>query len=643
MLNRKNLLLIKASVFVLTIPGLTLPSLMFPGLALADEAPTEVVVSITRENLPVSKLGQSVDVLTDSDIRTYQSLQISDLLARTTDLSLSRNGGPGQAATTSIRGAGGDHTLYLLDGVRLNDPSQVGGGTNLGLLSTDDAARIEVLRGPLSTLWGSGALGGVVSITSRAPSQALEGDLRVEGFDEYGTARLGLGGQVGKLSWRVYGSTQNDRGVSAFAGGTEKDGFGQTTLSGKLSYALTDTLTVKAFSSKVHSRNDYDGFPAPLYAFADTGDFGKTDTTMNVLAVTHRFAAGEQTLSISETDNDRHDFNPDHTPNFVATGHIQSADYHVTYRLTPQTRLLGGLSYERDTMQTASPASWDPNPTPQKASSNLSSLYGQLSHDFGAVSTALSLRHDDASSFGGQDIAQLSVSVPVTDQVRLHASAGQGVKVPSLYQLYSDYGNTDLKPETAVTLDAGVDYTFEKGQFGVTAFTRRVDDQIDFFSGCYADPTIGLCPTRPYGYYANIARTEARGIELEGAYAFSETLSLRGNYSFLHTENRSAGFLGNRLPRIPRQLGSIDMTWIATAQLSLSAGARYASDRFDDVYNATLLKSYGLIDLRADYALNERISLYGRIENVGDTRYETAANYGQVGRRVWIGIHTRLF
>ncbi len=601
--------------------------------AASDPRTTEVIVTVTREALPVSKVGQSVDVIDARTIQAWQSLFVADLLTHTADLSLTRNGGPGEAASASIRGAGADHTLYLLDGVPLNDPSQVGGGTNLGLLTTDDAARIEVLRGPLSTLWGSGALGGVVNITTHTPQKPLEGDLSLEGLDAYRSARLGIGGKSGGLGWRVFGSDLHDDGVSAFAGGSERDPFDQDQIGGKLSYDLDANTTVRALTSFSHSRNAYDGYPAPLYVFADTGDFGKTDTDLNLIALSNRFTNGEQTLSVSATDNKRHDWYDDGT-GFIARGRIRLADYHVLYRLDG-TRLLGGLSYERDEMTTASPAPWDPNPTPVSVHSTLSSAYGQVSHDFaGGATIAVSARHDDASSFGGQDIAQGSVSIPAGPW-RFHASIGQGYKVPGLYQLYSDYGTATLKPEKALSADAGIDYALAGGQVTVTAFARHVRDLIDFgYDAC--------APSQLYGCYENIDRSEASGLELGLTKDWAQW-HVRGNYSVLHTRNRSAGVDGKRLPHTPQGMSSVDVGYDATSRLTLGLGVRGVGQSFDNASNTVSLKAYTLVDLRADYRLSDALSLYGRIENAGDTRYQTAAGYGQPGRRLWLGIRARLF
>ncbi len=611
----KRTLILQTSLLALT---LALPSIVHA---------EDIIISVTRESLPISKVGQAVDVLTDADIKSYQSLSIASLLAHTTDLSLVSNGGPGASASASIRGAGADHTLYLLDGIALNDPSQVGGGVDLGVLSTGDTSRIEVLRGPLSTLWGSGALGGVVSITSREAKSPLEGDIALEGLDQYGSARVGIGGKSGGLNWRLFAGGLNDRGVSAYDEGTEKDGFTQTELSAKVSYALSESTTIRALALKTHSRSDFDGFAPPTYAFGDDGEFGKADTKLGALGLTNVFSGGTQTLSLSATQTDRDLHDPDGTPNFVSRGRIVAADYHLSYRLTDATRLLVGARTERDDMRSVSTYS----PLASKAMT-VSGIYGQVTQALGTATVTASARHDDSSSFGGQDLGQLSVSLPAGDHWRLHASAGQGVKIPSLYQLFGDYGTATLKPEKALSVDAGADYTFTGGQVSVTAFTRNVRDLIDFDNSSFT--------------YQNIARSKASGAEVEWTQSLSDRLSLRANYSVLTTRNEShavAATYGKRLARRPDTMGSVDVNYVATQKLTLGIGLRAAGNSFDNAANTVPLKAYATADLRANYALSDAVNLYGRLENASDQRYETAKGYGQLGRRLWLGIRSTFF
>lgn len=612
--------------------GASLLALLSPPLAHADGE--DVVVTVTREALPVSKIGQAVDVLTDADIKSYQSLSVSDLLARTTDLHIVANGGPGASGASSIRGAGADQVLYLLDGIALNDPSQVGGGVDLGVLSTGDAERIEVLRGPLSTLWGSGAVGGVVSITTRRATKALEGDLAVEGFDHYGSARLGVGGKAGRLNWRVFASGLNDRGVSAAASGTETDGFTQTQLSARLSYAVTDHVTWTGLAAKTHNYSEVDGYDIN-FNFTDTDDTSLSDTTLLAAGLTARSERIEHTLSLSATETERKLFDATRTPTFEGRGHSLTADYHLVYRASDATRLLAGLRHQKDEMRTES--TWTPR---QTADQDLTSVYGQVRYDFGVASVALSARHDESSSFGGQDIVQASVAVPA-GQWRFRASAGQGVKVPSLYQLYSDYGNLELEPEKALTIDGGFDYSFATGQVSMTAFTRNIDNLIGFDS-CWP-AMAALCATHPFGFYANIDKSEANGVELEWAQDISDHLHVRGNVTALNTRNESVGLEGKELARKPNLLANLDLSYDVSDAVNLAIGLRHADDAFDNAANTVPLDAYTVTDLRARYKLNDRVELYGRIENLTDQRYETAAGYGQLGRRLWVGVRTRLF
>jgi vitamin B12 transporter len=595
-----------------------LAALFLPSLARAED----VIVTVTREPLPVSRIGQAVDVLDATDIKNYQSLTISDLLARTTDLSLVNNGGPGAAGAASLRGAGADHTLYMIDGIALNDPSQVGGGVDLGLLSTGDAARIEVLRGPLSTLWGSGALGGVVSITTRQARAPLEGDVAVEGFDDYGSARVGLGGKSGGLNWRLFASGYNDKGVSAYDQGTERDGFAQTQLSGKIAYRFDDSTTLNILAAKTHNRTDTDGFPPPLYAFADDAEFSKSDTTLGALGLANTFGHGTQNLSINLTETNRDLFDDTGVSTFAGRGRLLAADYHLLYRVSDATRVLLGAKWERDDMRTAS--TWSPL-SAQKMTTG--SLYGQVTQTLGAADIAVSARHDDTSSFGGLDIVQASISAPLGGGWRLHVSAGQGIKVPSLYQLYGDFGTPTLKPENALNIDGGTDFTYGSGRVSLNLFTRTVRDLIDFGTSSYG----------------NISRAKASGFELEWRQQIGEALTLTGNYSALSTRNLSAGFTGKRLPRKPDAMANFGVEYAASQKLHIGGGIRLSGESFDDSANIVPLKAYAVGDLRVRYAVTGHMDLYARLDNIKDSRYETAKGYGQTGRRLWLGLRSDLF
>ena len=176
-------------------------------------------------------------------------------------------------------------------------------------------------------------------------------------------------------------------------------------------------------------------------------------------------------------------------------------------------------------------------------------------------------------------------------------------------------------------------------QADLAVFSRTVRDQIDFV---YPDAE-HCTPQEPYGCYANIDRTRASGVELEFRRAFSPRWRATGNASLLRTRNESPGLEGLRLPHTPGVLASLDSDYDVSGRLNLGLGLRYAGESYDNVANTRRLKAYGLADLRLNYEVGPRLSLFARLENLTGARYETAGGYGQTGRRLWLGIHTRLF
>lgn len=606
--------------------------------AQAEESLKEVIVTVTRAPTPLIKTGQSVSVLDEATIVEKQTLSVADLLVTTPSLAVAQSGGLGTSATARIRGAESDQTLYILDGIRLSDPSQVGGGSNLGLITTGDLSRIEVVRGPLSTLWGSRALGGVVNLSSKAPSKALEADVAIEGLEAYGAARAGIGGTTGGLSWRVFAARLKDDDVSAYKFGEETDSFSQNTLRLSLDYRFNDAHALKFRALNRRSHNDYDGYPAPDYMFGDTDDYG--NTTEGVYGLGYEFTgyggAFTSTLSLSQAKTERHDYDGTDFETVAATGTVDTLDYSGTMRLSDTTRLVFGASHERSEMDYSSYG----GPVLSKAAT-INSVFVQGTHDFSdAFNVTGSVRFDDHDAYGGQTIAHLSARYALTPALNLRGSVGQGFKAPSLYQLYSEYGNTELEPEKAVSTEVGLDYYFQSrnARASVTIFGRETENQIDFAS-CFGS-SHPLCPTRPFGYYDNIAETTGRGIELEFSGELTQSAQIRAQYSHVVSEN---ALTDADLPRRPRHMASVEVTQKVGPDLTLGLGVRHASEAFDSAFATEPMAAYSLIEARASYRISNTVTVYGRVENLSDEDYETVAGYGTPGRRLWLGLRADLF
>ena len=248
--------------------------------AIAQSSTDEIVVVATRSPQNLDKIGNSVTVLDEQSIKDSQSTDVSQLLATTPGITFSRSGGPGNSTSVKIRGADSDHTLVLIDGVVLNDPSLVNGNIDFGNLLVGDISRIEILRGAQSTLYGSQAIGGVINIITAEPQPGLGGDVQAEfGSLETGLAKGGIGGKFDNWSFRLAGTYYSTQSVPDFDsryGGTTTDPYHDTVVSGRATYDFTSDLQLDLRAYWTEGRNYYDGFPPPNYVLANDTQYQTT-------------------------------------------------------------------------------------------------------------------------------------------------------------------------------------------------------------------------------------------------------------------------------------------------------------------------------------------------------------------------------
>jgi vitamin B12 transporter len=633
------------------------PGIVIAPTASADENEDsfdEIVVVANRAPEPLSKIGNSVTVLNEDAIRESQKTIVSDLLVQTPGVTFARTGGVGQPTSIFIRGAESDQTVVVIDGVQLNDPSTTGGGFNFANLLTSDISRIEILRGAQSTLYGSQAMGGVINIVSAEPVRPFGAGVTVEGGShDTGYVTANLGGKDGALLWRLSGNWYGTSGISAFderLGAKELDASQIGGGSGHLRYDFTPDLTVDVRGYYTRARTDFDGYDTPTFTFGDDHEYGKTSQALGYAGFTlkssDRFT---NRVAFQYTNTETRNYDPNapanegspSTETFYGIGRNEREEYQGTWEITSRVQAVFGAQHERSSIRTDSPAYDYFGPMPLDNHATIDSGYVQLQ---GGVLPGLTLtageRYDRHNVYGGHSTGAVAAAWTLNDaKTILRSSFSQGFKAPSLYQLYSNFGNSALRPETAESWDAGIEqHAWDRRlQLAATYFQSYSRELIEFFECSTAVP----CPNPSGGYYANIARAAAHGVELQATVNPTGRLTLAANYTLTDTEDKSPGSptYGQELLRRPKHAANVSLTYRWSPALSASAAARYAGPSFDNNGSGqVVLGGYSLVDLKISYALRDRFELYGRVENVADRHYETTYQYGTYGRVGFAGV-----
>ncbi|MEA3262906.1 MAG: TonB-dependent receptor [Pseudomonadota bacterium] len=584
------------------------------GKRVPSEAIT-VVASGTAQR--VSETGQSISVIGANEIASVQGPDLTRVLERLPGVSLARSGPLGSQTSLFVRGANSQQLVVTLDGVRLADVAAPSGGFDLGTLMTGGIDKIELLRGSNSVVWGSDAIGGVLALTS-AQIDGVRAGLEY-GANDTLTADATLGTSGNGYGVTVSGGHVRSDGISAYAPGTEADGFRQWHGSLRGYASLTGNLSLVAAARYADSRVDFDGFPPPTFSFADTPEVQTTRQGSGRIGLDYATSAIALKLGLaySDTRRDYFDDAASTAPNFATSGRSWRADFSGRADLTDSVT----LDFGADSEWTKFSTSFDP-----ENDARLSSAHLLLGYHADGLHLSAGVRVDDHDRFGTHWTFGANGSYELADNLRLRASYGEGFKAPTLYQLYGFGGNVALRPETSKAYEAGLEYGDRSGSrhIAITLFRRDSRNLIDYVF--------------PAGYF-NTGRTRAEGVEVEGGFALTDQLRARLAYSNIKATDRATG---RDLPRRPRDLASAGLDWeTPVAGLKLGADLRFAGDSFDDRGNFTRLDGYGLLTLRASLPLGERFELYGRVENVTDSDYQTVAGYGTYGRSAFVGVRAK--
>lgn len=591
---------------------------LLPACALAAEpGPVgELVVTATR--LPTRlDLVTGAHVIEHGELESRQTPFLEDVLQTIPGVAVTRNGAFGGLASIRIRGASPDKTLVLIDGVPVNDPADPNGTFDPSSLQSADVERIEVLNGPQGSLWGSDAIGGVVSITTRelkgVAAQAEGGTFgTVDGF-------VGAGVAEDRYAFSASVAGLKTDGISKADTATEKDPFRTATgnLAGRLT--LTDAVRLEARLRYTYSKVDIDGFPPPNFTLADAPNQDKSRVWQGDVRALVDASGFHHTVSFSDYHLWRRDIS-----SFPA---IYTAERRV-WRWTAER---GGAADPYALVLGAERSSTTADLSARGTAdlSTTSAFAVGRARPWTPLTFTGSLRFDDPDRFQSRTTGRLAAAVDVGEGFTLTASAGQGFKVPTISETLCDFcfaPPVPLRPERAEGYDLRLGWTAPDGQFkaAVTGYRLNVRDQIAY---------VNL-------RYINIARTHSDGVEAETDARLTSSLRLKLAYAWTKAIDASTGA---ELLRVPRQSGAASLFWNQDpwgAVVTIRAETSQADvDR--DGFSRIRRPGFAVADLAGSYRLNDQLTLTARIENLTDKRYEENFGFNEPGRAVYVGVRFR--
>jgi vitamin B12 transporter len=589
-------------------------------LSLSTSCPTAsaqqvVTVTATRNPAPLAEVLADVSVLDREAIARTEARTLAEVLSQLPGLQFAANGGLGKTASIFVRGLEARHTLLLVDGVRIG--SATVGTPSLDNLPLEAIERIEVVRGPLSSLYGNGAMGGVIQVFTRRGVQGLSANAKLgAGSGRYGVASAGAGFGDGRFDAAAQLQYTTQRGQSATnpavpfgSYNDDRDGWKQSAGSARIGYAPAKGWRVEAVGLASRGDTDLDDGPgAPARARL-------TNRTLALSATGELLPSWRSKLAASGA-TDGYDTRASASA-FATLGAIETRTRHLTWENTVATPL-GSVQAlaERLTEKVSRPG--QPFSVSER---DIDAVAFGLNGSAGAHTWQGSVRRDRSDQFGGVTTGALGYGFAFTPAWRLSGSVATSHTLPSFNQLYfPNFGSPNLLPEEGRHAELGLRWSE-----GVHSARLSI----------YRHEYRGFITSGPQP--ANLPKAEIDGATLAWEGRVAQALELQASIDHTNPRNATAGNANfdKVLPRRAKNALRLGAAWDAAPW---RAGATLAafSHRFDDSANTARLGGYATLDLFCDFALAPGLSLGGRVNNVADKRYQTVRGYNQPPREAFL-------
>ncbi len=626
------------------------PFLLFSAAVLSTApaiANDEIVVTASRsgEGIALHQLGASVTVLDDEALSSRQTRLVSDVLRDVPGVSVNRSGAVGGLTQVRIRGSESNHVLVLIDGIEASDPYN--GEYDFASLLAEPAARIEVLRGQQSSLYGSDAIGGVIHYMTLTGKEAPGITMRIEGgsADTFnGAARFA--GVAGALDYVVSGTYNRTNGYPTARGGSRDVGSEIFGVNAKLIWSPSEAFRVTAvgrYSEADADTNDSEYDPtSPLFGHTidSPGVRYASQSFSGLLKGEYLALEGRWTNAVSAqfTSTRRKDF-ADWGLNYGSDGLRAKGSFESSLRFGTEAvahKLTGAVDVEREEYRNLTPTAFDGT----RRSDNLG-LVGQYELLVGeAFSAGASIRHDENNRFDDPTTWRVQGSYAITPGTRVRAAYGTGVKNPGYFELFGYFdgkyiGNPGLRPEKSEGYEVGLEQSFGSQSWatiGATYFKAKLIDEI---YTSYPAPTYVATPDN------RDTKSRQEGVEL---FLTARPLDqLRFDLAYTYLNAKEDGVTEVRRPRhiasLNTSLQSRDERFAGT--LTIRYNGRQTDVAYTDPSYIPVrveLPEYVLVNLNGEFRISDGISIFGRIENLLDEDYDEVFSIAAQGRTAYAGI-----
>lgn len=607
-----------------------------------------ILVSASLLPITSKRSANAITIIGSDQIKNRAVVSVSDLLRDVAGLAVSRSGVQGSQTQIRVRGGEANHLLVLIDGVEVNNPSQ-NDEFNWGNLVASDIERIEVIRGPQSSMLGSDAMAGVVNIITRSADQPLSTNI----FSEIGSFNtqnngISIGLKDGAFDMRLGISDLQTDGDNISRSGSEKDGYENTNLNLKSGWRVSNQLNLTLAARQSDGINEFDADINFDSLIDDQDDLSKFLSSTKRLKADYSSLDGhwQHQLSIARSTNENAEFN----------GNIPGT---ATYSNKDQQRLVSSLLWgelnhrlsflverEEEKFQQRGVINdygifgiYDPN---QKRSRDTDSMALEYRADISdKLTVAASTRYDDNSEFNTGNTSRIEAIYQINDSLRMRSAYGTAIKNPTFTERFGFYtnfiGNPSLEPEQSSNWELGIDQQFLGGHSSIsfTLFNSELENEID---GNFVDPV-----TFRYTSVNRAGLSKRQGMELTTLNQFNDAVSLNFSYTYTDAVESDGNDRYVDEVRRPRHTGSLNLSWQVKDTLHINTNAQYNGSQIDVVYPENVkLADYTLINLSANYKATQNLDIYIRFDNLFDESYEEVFSYQTLGFSANVGIRYKL-